>query len=248
MTKEIILAANLAPLSGIHHAFFTKAWGNGGFSSEEDLERLKKTRAPMEEYLHIAPQHLLCCNQIHSTDVVTVTKLWSSNAPKADALVTNRPGIAVGILTADCGPILFADHTNRVIGAAHAGWRGALSGIIENTITAMEKLGASKHHIHAALGPCISQHSYEVGPEFPAPFLAENPENQRFFRNGFKSDHYQFDLPAYITAKLRSLGLFSIEGSPADTCGEPDRFFSHRYSTLRNEKREGNLMSAIALV
>jgi len=192
---------------------------------------------------------LLSAYQIHSSTVVTVTHNWlADDRPQADALVTNKKGFALGILTADCGPILFADVGAGVIGAAHAGWRGALSGILDNTLDAMETLGASRKSIHAALGPCIWQKSYEVGPEFPAPFLAEDPAHQRFFRAAFKSDHYMFDLPGYIMARLHALGVGSLAASPADTCAEPERFFSHRYSTLRNEKRKGNLMSAISLI
>ena len=247
MTKEILLAANLSILPRIRHAFFTKAWGNGGLSDDEDLTRLRQTRAPMEEYLQVKPQNLLCCHQIHSAIVITVTDAWQGNAPEADAIVTDRAGIALGVLTADCVPVLFADPEKGVIGAAHAGWRGALSGIIENTVEAMEKLGARRSHINAAIGPCIWQHSYEVGPEFPSPFVAENPENWRFFKETAKESHYLFDLPGYALDRLKGLKIAFQEPSPADTCAEPDRFYSHRYSTLRQEKRQGNLVSAIAL-
>jgi polyphenol oxidase len=190
----------------------------------------------------------LLCRQIHSPIAITVGDVWEfKNAPEADAMVTDRPGIALGVLTADCVPVLLAARNVAVIGAVHAGWRGALGGVIDNTLEAMEKRGAQRKSIQAALGPCIWQNSYEVGPEFPAPFLAENPANERFFQNTRKGNHCQFDLSGYIASKLRALGITSIAASAADTCADPNLFFSHRYSTLRGEKREGSLVSAIVL-
>ena len=249
MTTEILLADNLSTLAGARHAFFTRAWGNSGFSGIKNGDDVDAARARMAGHLAVEPANLLSCYQIHSPDVVEVTESWAAEErPRADALVTNKVGIALGILTADCVPVLFADSGAGVIGAAHAGWRGAVCGVVENTLDAMERLGARRNRIHAALGPCIWQKSYEVGVEFAAPFLAENPSHERLFRPAFKSGHYQFDLPAYVVGKLRDLGVASVEPSPADTCAEPERFFSHRYSTLRGEQRKGNLMSAIALV
>ena len=249
MSSEIFLAANLSALSGTRHAFFTRAWGNGGFSGQRNGDDVWATRRLMAEQLAVEPQNLLSCYQVHSPDVVVVEAIWEGETrPRADALVTNKTGIALGILTADCVPILFADSAAGVIGAAHAGWRGAVSGVVENTLEAMERLGARRKGIHAALGPCIWQKSYEVSVEFAAPFLAENPMHECLFRPAFKSDHYHFDLPAYVVAKLRDLGVASVESSPADTCAEPDLFFSHRYSTLKGEPRQGNLMSAIARI
>jgi YfiH family protein len=246
--NEPLTADNFNAIPRIRHAFFTRAWGNGGFSGQESAEDALASRARMAAYLNVAPQNLLSSYQIHSPDVVTVTEGWTAEKrPKADALVTDKTGIALGILTADCVPVLFADAGAGVIGAAHAGWRGALGGVLDNTLIAMEKLGARRRSVEVALGPCIWQKSYEVGPEFPALFLAENPAHARFFRPAFKSDHYQFDLPGYVVAKLRDLDAGFVEPSPADTCAEPERFYSHRYSTLRAEKRDGNLMSAIAL-
>jgi len=246
---EILSADNLATLSGVRHGFFTRAFGNGGFSGQEDPSDVPPSRERMTHALGVAPQNLLSAYQIHSPDVVTVDTIWGKqDRPEADGLVTDRPGIALGILTADCVPILFADQRAGIIGAAHAGWRGAITGVVENTLEAMEKLGGQRKHIAAALGPCIWQKSYEVGPEFPAPFMAEASDNERFFAPAFKSDHYQFDLPGYVVAKLHRLGVPSVQHSPANTYAEPERYFSHRYSTLRAEKRQGNLMSAIALV
>jgi YfiH family protein len=246
MPSETLFAENLHALNGVRHAFFTKNWGNGGFSGQKTGEDALSVRASMAQQLNILPQHLLFCHQIHSNAVVTVSAVWpAKNNPQADAMVTSQKGVALGILTADCVPVLFADDKNGVIGAAHAGWRGAVSGILENTLQAMELSGAQRSSIHAALGPCIWQKSYEVGPEFPAPFLAENPGHERFFRASFKSGHYLFDLPGYVIEKMKQSGVQSIEPSPADTCAYPERFFSHRYSTLHGENREGNLVSAI---
>jgi polyphenol oxidase len=245
---EILTSDNLATLKGITHAYFSRSWGNGGFSGQENPQDVYIARQKMANHLGIANDQLLTGYQIHSPDVVVVEKKWSGeDRPRADALVTNRPGFALGVLTADCVPILFADEVKGVIGAAHAGWRGAIGGVIENTIAAMEKLGSHKDTLCASLGPCIWQNSYEVGPDFPAPFLAEDPDNEHFFKPAFKSGHYQFDLPGYVVGKLKKLGLKTIEGSLADTYADPARFFSHRYSTLRSEQRQGNLMSAIAL-
>jgi YfiH family protein len=242
---DILAADNLRDLSGIRHGFFTRAWGDCGLI---DATGVTDNRRKVAAHLDVRPDNLLSCYQIHSPDVITVTEPWAvPDRPKADAMVTSVPGIALGILTADCVPLLFADTRAGVIGAAHAGWRGAVSGVIENTVAAMEKLGTMRSRIHAAIGPCIWQNSYEVGPEFPAPFLAENPEHKKFFRPAFKSDRYMFNLPGYAEAKLRALGLASVEASPADTCADEARFFSHRFSTLRGEKRAGSLISVIVL-
>jgi YfiH family protein len=247
---EIILADNLDGLPGIRHGFFTSAWGDCGYAKGEAAgnENIPEGRRRVAENFGLAPESLLSCFQIHSPDVVTVTKPWSvADRPKADAMVTREKGLALGILTADCVPILFADKSVGVIGAAHAGWRGAISGVIENTIKAMEALGATRSSTTAALGPCIAQKSYEVGPEFPAPFLAEDAQNEKFFRPAFRSGHTMFDLPGYVVAKLKRLGLVSVSPAPADTCAEPEHFFSYRRSTLQGVEREGSLISVIVL-
>jgi hypothetical protein len=245
---DILTSDNLESITRVRHAFFTRGFGNGGVNGHENVADVHISRGQMALRLGVSPQNLLSVYQIHSPDVVTVTEVWSpDNRPKADAMVTDRKGIALGVLTADCVPVLFADRLGAVIGAAHAGWRGALSGVLDNTLTAMEALGARRKSIYAALGPCIWQNSYEVGPEFPAPFIAENTANEAFFRPVLASDHYMFDLSGYVVSKLRALGVGSVEGSGADTCADPLRFFSHRYSTLRHEQRGGNLMSAIVL-
>jgi len=235
-------------LSGARHAFFTRAWGNGGFSQDIPEGELAKTREKMASHLEVASNKLICCYQVHSSDVITVEQEWRGcDAPKADAMVTNKKGIALGILTADCAPVLFADAHASVIGAAHAGWRGAVGDVLKNTIEAMEKLGADRSHICAAIGPCIGQLSYEVSAEFPVPFLSEDPKNDRFFTQGVKDGFYQFDLAGYIADKLKKLDIKRIDPPPADTCADPETFYSHRYSTLRKETREGNQLSAIAI-
>jgi YfiH family protein len=246
---DILIADNLATVTGIRHAFFTRVYGNPGLSRQEHRAEALQVRARMAQDLSVEAQNLLTCYQIHSAHVVTVTENWlPDQRPQADALVTNKRGLALGVLTADCVPVLFADMNSPVIGAAHAGWKGAISGILENTVAAMEALGAQKKTIHAALGPCIWQKSYEVGAEFPAPFLAEDTKHQRFFSPAFRSGHYMFDLAGYVRTRLLNIGIISVAASPADTCAEPERFFSHRYSTLRSEERQGNLMSALALI
>lgn len=255
---EVLQADNLQSLSSIKHGFFTRKGGvsagiyaslNGGLSGDNEFSNAMENRRRVAGHLTVKPENFLTCYQIHSPDVVTVTEPWSPNArPQADAMVTNVPEIALGILTADCGPLLFVDPKAGVIGGAHAGWRGALTGVIENTLDAMEKIGANKKNIHAALGPCIWQNSYEVGPEFPAPFLAENPDYQKFFRPAFKSDHYMFNLPGYIEAKLYAAKVASFETSPADTLADEGRFFSYRRACLKGEMKTGSLMSVITLV
>lgn len=244
----ILFSENLSSQAAVRHGFFTRRFGNGGFARQENSADVHESRERMAASLGIAADHLLLCEQIHSPDVVTVTEIWDDTAyPKADAMVTNQAGLALAILTADCVPVLFADVDAGVIGGAHAGWRGAIGGVLENTLAAMEKLGGRRGRVQVGIGPCIWQDSYEVGPEFPALFLAENPANQRFFRQAAKNGHYQFNLPAYVEAKLRDLGVGGISPSPADTYADSENFYSHRYSTLRGEKRSGNLLSAIAL-
>ena len=245
--NEVLQADNLKNLAHVKHGFFMRAWGDCGLTDSGGNEQ-PPNRSRVAGHLSVPSQNLLSCFQIHSPIVVMVTEPWAvGNRPQADAMVTTEKNIALGILTADCVPLLFADTSAGVIGAAHAGWRGALTGVIENTIDAMQKLGANKKSIHVALGPCIWQNSYEVGPEFPAPFLAENADFARFFRPAFKSDRTMFNLPGYAEAKLRAVGIQSIEASPADTLADEGRFFSYRRSTLAKQPHEGSLISVIVL-
>lgn len=250
-------ATSLSALVGIRHAFFTREGGvsgglyaalNGGLGSHDAPENVTRNRARMAATLGVAPDHLLTAYQVHSPTVVTLERPWSPETrPKADALVTDKPGLAIGVTTADCGPVLFADGQARVIGAAHAGWRGALDGVLEATIEAMEGCGADRGRITAALGPMIRQPSYEVGPEFIARFLASDTNNERFFRPSSRSDHALFDLAGYIIARLAAAGILTIEDLGDCTYARPEMFFSYRRSIHRGEADYGRHISAIAL-
>jgi len=256
--------SRLAPLispklqsPGIVHGFFTREDGvsqglyaslNGGLGSSDDPAAVVENRARMAIFLGIEPSKLLSLYQIHSADCVTVTDAWSLNQrPRADAMVTNSPGIALGIGTADCGPLLFADLDAGVIGAAHAGWKGAFYGVIESTIEAMEKLGAIRSRIVAVLGPTISQSAYEVGPEFRATFLETDAQSQHFFTPANESGKCHFDLPAYIVDRLTKARVGTIENLALCTYADETRFFSYRRATHRKEADYGRLIAAIAL-
>ncbi len=240
----------LAQQPGLRHAFFTRQGGQGdgiyaslncGFGSDEAPAVVEANRAHAMALMALPADALVTVHQIHSPDVSVVERPWPrSENPKADALVTDRPGVALGILTADCVPILFADTQAGVIGAAHSGWKGTRDGVSEATVDAMEKLGAHRSRIHAAIGPAIQQKSYEVGPEFPARFTDLDPATERFFIPSV--------LPGVVEARLRALGLGSVERSPHDTAAEADLFFSYRRATLRGEPDYGRGLSAIALV
>jgi YfiH family protein len=207
-----------------------------------------ENRARMASALGVAPDNFLSCYQIHSPDVVTVERAWAPDArPRADALVTRVPGIAVGVSTADCGPILFADATARVVGAAHAGWRGAFTGVIEATIAAMEQIGADRNNIAAAAGPMIRQANYEVGPEFVDRFKADSTANARFFTPSAKDGHAMFDLAGYINARLASAGIKRVEDIGRCTYADAETFYSYRRSVHRNESDYGRHINAIAL-
>jgi len=247
----------LGRLGGIRHEFFTREGGvsagifaslNCGLGSGDDIERVHENRARAASRLDVAASALLSLHQVHGRDVVTVEAPWAEGArPKADAMVTKRPGIALGILTADCAPVLFADAEAGVIGAAHAGWRGLLAGVIEATLAAMTTLGARVDRVTAEVGPTIGPQSYEVGPEFPAPFLAADPANARFFRPAQRAGHHMFDLPAACLARLAAAGVAAAAASGEDTCREGSRYFSYRRSVLRGERDYGRGLSAIVL-
>jgi YfiH family protein len=185
--------------------------------------------------------------QVHSPDAALVEGPWRSERPKADAMVTKTPGLALAITTADCGPVLFADHEAGVIGAAHAGWRGAVTGVLEATLDAMERLGAQRRRIVAVLGPTISQKAYEVGPEFVARFAEEAPGHEHFFRASTTPDHAMFDLPGFIGARLKAAGVGSFTNLDLCTYSDEERFFSYRRTTHRKEPDYGRLISTIAL-
>ncbi|MGH7100267.1 MAG: peptidoglycan editing factor PgeF [Stellaceae bacterium] len=242
---------------GVRHAFFTREGGvsedvfaalNCGFGSGDAPDRVARNRAIATARLGLAADRLATAYQCHSAAVAVVEEPWRHEAaPRADGLVTRVPGIALGILTADCAPILFADPAVGVIGAAHAGWRGALAGVLEATLVRMEELGAARERIRAGIGPCIGPLSYEVGPEFPAPFLAEDRAARVFFAPAPRAGHFLFDLAGYTAHRLRRAGIGRVACAARDTLGEEDCFFSYRRATLRGERRYGRLLSAIAL-
>lgn len=245
-------------LPGVAHAFFTRQGGvsaglyaalNTGIGSNDDRAAVLENRARAARHLGAEPEHLATPYQVHGADAVLVEKVWGPGlGPKADAVVTDRPGIAVGVGTADCGPVLFADAEARVVAAAHAGWKGALSGILDSTIAAMERLGAERSRIVAVLGPTISADAYEVGAEFVARFEAADPENARFFRASPREGHAHFDLPAYVAARLRHAGVTRPHLVGICTYSDEDRFFSYRRATHRGEPDYGRQLSAICLV
>jgi hypothetical protein len=243
--------------AGIRHAFFTRLGGvsgglfqslNCGFGSGDSAENVAKNRAIAMQSISVSPEQLVTCRQIHSTTVVTVAAPWRrEDAPRADGLVTRVPEIALGILAADCAPVLFCDPAARVVGAAHGGWRGALGGVIEATIAAMEALGAVRGRIRAAIGPCIGHLSYEVGPEFPAPIIAEDAAALGFFADAPQPGRHLFDLAGYIEHRLTRAGIAEVHRAGRDTVTEETLFFSYRRACLRGEAGYGRALSAIVL-
>jgi len=250
-------AASLAALVRVRHAFFARQGGvsrglyaslNGGAGSDDAPADVAENRARMAAALGVAPHCLLTAYQIHSPEAVVVERPWARpERPRADAIVTRTPGLAIGVTTADCGPVLLADEEAGVVGAAHAGWRGAATGVLEAAIAAMERCGARRDRIVAALGPMIRQPNYEVGPEFVARFQADDPANARFFRPSPRPDHGLFDLPGYIAARLGAAGIGRIEDLELCTYADEGRFFSYRRSVHRHEGDYGRHISAIAL-
>jgi YfiH family protein len=252
-----LIALGTLDLAGTRHAFFTRAGGvseglyaslNCGLGSGDDPARVRENRRRAVAMLGLEAERLATCYQVHSPAVVVVDEDWRADErPRADALVTRQKGVALGILTADCAPVLFADAEAGVIGAAHAGWRGALGGVLDATIAAMIALGGAPERLHVGIGPAIAQASYEVGPEFPAPFLAEHPDNGDFFAPAARAGHFLFDLGGYIARRLERLGAGIVERAPGDTAAEPERFFSYRRACLRQERDYGRALSAICL-
>ncbi|SCB57189.1 conserved hypothetical protein [Rhizobium aethiopicum] len=239
----------------IRHGYFTRAGGvsegiyrglNVGLGSGDERGNVIENRRRVAAWFDLPLERLATVHQVHSPDVVAIGADYDGARPDADAMVTAVPGIALGVLAADCGPILFADPESRVIGAAHAGWKGALTGVLENTIAAMEALGASRDSIVACLGPSISQASYEVGPEFVDRFVSENPRYERFFRPSATPGHAMFDLPALTLDRLIRTG---VRAESLGLCTYPDseRFFSYRRTTHRKEPDYGRQISAISI-
>lgn len=259
------MAHKLSPISSqelgaissktITHGFYTRQGGvsagiyeslNAGQGSKDEPALVLENRARIANDLAIAPTHMAGCYQIHSAKVVTITAPQSGKRPEADGLVTNVVGIGLAILTADCGPILFADPNKQIIGACHAGWQGALTGIAENTIDAMVALGAERENITAVLGPTISQKNYEVGAEFKERFRSHDEANKRFFIKSLKPNHYKFDLHRFILERLTTAGVKAHRTGQC-TYADESRFFSYRRTTHHNEPDYGRQMSAIAL-
>ncbi len=250
----------LQPLSGrddLCHGFFTRSNGvstglyasmNCGFGSNDDKDNVRRNRALAMAQLGVPSDALVTCYQVHGTGVMRVGETWApEDSPIADGMVTNRPGIALGVLTADCAPVLMADLQAGVIGACHAGWRGALNGIAQATVEAMEELGADRRRLTVGIGPCIGASSYEVGPEFPEPFTAQDGDNAAFFRSVGGSGRSSFDLAGYLGHRLALAGVLGVYRCEHDTLTEDDRFFSYRRSCLRGERDYGRCLSAIAL-
>lgn len=248
----------LAPITSdaltVRHGFFTRKGGassgifaglNCGAGSTDLSDAVAINRARVAATMDVPLDHLVGVHQVHSAQVVTVTGPLPVR-PHADALVTATPGVALSVLAADCQPVLFADARAQVIGAAHAGWRGAMGGVLEATVDAMEALGASRDSIAAVIGPCISQRAYEVGPEFFDSFVADDPANSRFFANG-TGDRMLFDLPGYGLHRLRQAGVGHAEWTRHCTYQDAERFFSFRRTTHAGEADYGRLISVIRL-
>jgi polyphenol oxidase len=250
-------APGLAGLTGIRHAFFTRGGGvspgvyaslNAGVGSNDDPRNVAANRARMAASLGVAPEQFLTCYQIHSPDVVVADAPWSAQArPRADAIVTSRPGLAIGVSTADCGPVLFAEPQAGIVGAAHAGWRGALAGVTDAAIAAMERLGAARARIVAAIGPMIRQPNYEVGPDLMDRFIAADPANRRFFAPAARDGHFMFDLAGYVAGRLAAAGIGTIADLGACTYADPEQFYSYRRMTHRGEADYGRHINAIVL-
>jgi hypothetical protein len=246
----------LSAIPGLRHAFFTRDGGvsdgvydnlNGGLGSNDDPAKVAENRRRMAAQMGVTPEHLLSVWQVHSPDAVVASGPWENTSrPRADAMVTRSEGLAIGVTAADCGPILLVDPSARVIGAAHAGWKGALTGIVESTVEAMEKLGAERSGIVAAIGPLIRQHSYEVGGEFVERFIEADAENGVFFIPSAREGHAMFDLAGFIRTRLENAGVLMIDDIGVDTYSD-ERFYSYRRSVHRNEPDYGRHVHAIAL-
>lgn len=251
MTLEILTSDALP----VQHGFFTRKGGtstgmysglNCGLGSNDDRGSVVLNRTKVAEAMDVDPLALRSVYQFHSSDVATITKATDTSDIKADAMVTATKGVALGILTADCAPILFSDQNAGVVGAAHSGWKGAIGGISQATVDAMIALGANRENITAVVGPCISQKAYEVGPEFFEDFIAHDMECARFFAQG-TGDRMQFDLPSFCLHQLREAGIGQAEWTGHCTYSDPERFYSYRRSCHNQESDYGRLISAVRL-
>ena len=251
-------SAGLAALAGVRHGFFTRQGGvsrglyaslNCGLGSGDDPAAVRENRARAMAAFGLAGEALATAHQVHSARVHLLEAPFGlATRPQVDGLVTRRRGLALGVLAADCTPVLFADAEAGIVGAAHAGWRGALAGVLEATVEAMVGLGAVRAHIHSTIGPAIAGRSYEVGPEFPAAFLAEERANAAFFRPAARAGRFMFDLPAYVAERLARLGLAAVDRLEQDTYAAPELFFSYRRNSHEGLGDYGRCLSAIALV
>ena len=250
-------AEPLSALPGVRHGFFTRAGGvsegpfaalNCGFGSGDEAARVAENRGRAMARLKLSAGSLCTAYQRHGTNCVEVTAPWKhEDRPEADVVLTVRPGVALGVLTADCAPVLLADRRAGVVCAAHAGWRGALAGVLEAAVEAMAANGATPAGTVAAVGPCIGPASYQVGPEFAADFRAADTANAAYFAPSERSGHHLFDLPGFVADRLRALGVAEVSALPHDTCADAERFFSHRRAHIDGERSYGRLLSAIAL-
>jgi hypothetical protein len=250
-------STSLSGIDAITHGFFSRAGGqsqgiydslNCGPGSNDDPVAVAKNRAQVARAMGVTTESLVSLYQVHSPKVVVVDKAWSrEDAPQADAMVSKEPGIALGILTADCAPVLLANSAGTVIGAAHAGWKGAVGGVIEATIAAMIELGAEKTDIYGVVGPCIRPESYEVGDDMYQLLNDANSINAQFFDPGKREGHYQFDLPSYVLVRLASSGIGMVEDTPGDTYADVELYFSYRRATHRGEADYGRQISSIAI-
>lgn len=240
----------------VRHGFFTRRGGvsggiytslNCGFGSDDERDPVLENRARVAQSLGTSGEQLCTVYQVHSADVITLDKPFDSDPPKADGLVSKMPGLALGALAADCAPILFHDPSAKVIGACHAGWRGALSGVGDATIAAMEAIGADRADIRAVIGPCISQANYEVGADFKVAFVDNDTENRRFFVPSNREDHDRFDLSGYLVDRLTTFGVGSVHALGLCTYADPDQFYSYRRKTHLGEADYGRQISAICL-
>ncbi|WP_181703234.1 peptidoglycan editing factor PgeF [Chthonobacter albigriseus] len=253
----VVRSPTLSALPGLRHGWFTREGGvsegvyaslNTGLGSDDDRDHVLQNRARIAAAMGVAADRLVSCYQIHSPDVVVATSPWTvSENPRADAVVTREPDLAIAVSSADCGPVLFADAEAGVVGAAHAGWRGAFTGVLEATVDAMERLGADRARIVAVVGPMISGAAYEVGPEFVARFRDAGEDVGRWFTPAATADHALFDLPAYILDRLSRVGVGHAEDLGLCTYADETRFFSYRRMTHRGEPDYGRHLSAIAL-
>jgi YfiH family protein len=254
MSAPPVITSPLLDLPGVRHAFFTRQGGvsegiyaslNVGLGSRDDPDAVRENRA--RAAARFSADAIVTAYQVHSPDALTVAGPWAGEAPQGDAVVSATAGVVCGALAADCAPVLLADPQARVVAAAHAGWKGALTGVVESAIAAMEALGARREQMSAVIGPCIGPASYEVGLEFLERFAAVDPAYAGFFAPGATAEKRMFDLPGFVFSRLAAAGVGRCEWVARDTCAEPDHFFSNRRAFKQGEADYGRLLSAIML-